>query len=154
MQKEYITHSAEETKKLAEEFSQTLRGGAVILLDGNLGSGKTTFTQGILEVLGAEKPYTSPTFVIMKEYKLPKSPLLTTPYSLLTVFHIDTYRIESKDLLDLGWKEILEDKSGIILLEWPDRVRDILPQSATTIHFEHARENARKITFAKPILLS
>jgi tRNA threonylcarbamoyladenosine biosynthesis protein TsaE len=162
MQKEYLTKNAAETKGVAREFTRTLRGGEVVLLDGDLGSGKTTFVQGILEALGAEKPYTSPTFVIAKSYELASrdqktehgeseqeksSPITHSPLSVIrTVHHIDTYRVESKDILDLGWEEILRDDRAVTLLEWPERVRDILPPHAKTIHFEHRGGTNRKIT--------
>jgi tRNA threonylcarbamoyladenosine biosynthesis protein TsaE len=159
----YITHSAEETKHIARNFAKTLVGGDIVLLEGNLGAGKTTFVQGILETLGAEKPYTSPTFVICKSYDLQKAisnkrqetnksePSCINPnLSLVTchlslVHHIDTYRIESKDLLNLGWEEMIQEKNSIILLEWPERVRDILPAHAKTIFFSHQKGDAREI---------
>lgn len=147
MQKEYITESAKETMGVAANFTKTLRGGNVVLLDGDLGSGKTTFAQGILEALGAEKPYTSPTFVIMKEYRLPNSQS-NVKSQMSKVFHIDTYRVALKDILDLGWKDLLDDTSALILLEWPERVKDILPVDATIVRFEHAGENVRKIIFS------
>lgn len=160
MQNHSITHSTQETRDLASAFAKTLCGGDVVLLEGDLGSGKTTFAQGLLEALGAEKPYTSPTFVIIKTYsvkhvthnenqknKIIQSPktLRTTRYTLHAVHHIDTYRITSKDLLDLGWEEMIADPHAVTLLEWPERVRDILPPSAKTILFTHKEEDAREI---------
>lgn len=155
------TRSAQETQEFAQEFAKTLSGGDVLLLEGDLGSGKTTFSQGLLEALGAEKPYTSPTFVIVKSYNLTKGEeirekrkeniqighsLIPYPLSLISkVHHIDTYRIESKDLLDLGWDDMMHDPNTLTILEWPERVRDILPQTAKKIYFKYLDENERAI---------
>lgn len=164
----YTTYSAKETRAIARKFTETLSGGDIVLLEGNLGTGKTTFIQGILSALGAKKPYTSPTFVIIKSYTLTNkkekikngkkksksvspmdSSLVSIPHSsspvIHTVHHIDTYRIESHALLNLGWKEIIQEKNSIIFLEWPERVRDILPTYAKTIQFFHKEENKREI---------
>ncbi|KKT87094.1 MAG: hypothetical protein UW87_C0042G0004 [Candidatus Moranbacteria bacterium GW2011_GWC2_45_10] len=91
-----ITENSEQTRELAKLLALEIRGGEIICLSGDLGAGKTTFTQGLLEGLGVEGPYTSPTFAIMKEYRLQ-----TTNYKLQTVYHIDAYRVEEKDILDL-----------------------------------------------------
>lgn len=140
MNKLYTTHSAKETQIIARDFSKTLIGGDMILLKGALGSGKTTFVQGILETLGAKKPYTSPTFIIMKTYTLsPKN------QKLLTIYHIDAYRIENHDLLALGWEEILNDMHALVLLEWPERVKKILPPHAKMLQFSHKEGDIREI---------
>ncbi len=141
----HITHSAEETKTLAHTFAKTLCNGNIILLEGNLGAGKTTFTQGILETLGAEKPYTSPTFVIIKTYNLRPTTYNKKTDFLLTIHHIDAYRISSSDLLNLGWEEMIQEKNSVILLEWPERVRDILPRTAEIIYFTHKEGDIREI---------
>lgn len=142
----HITHSPQETRTLARSFSKTLCCGDIILLEGNLGAGKTTFIQGVLEDLGAEKPYTSPTFVIVKTYELKtmNHPEKTNCLPA-TLHHIDTYRISSNDLLNLGWEEMTQEKNSVILIEWPERVRDILPKTTKTIYFSHKDGDLREI---------
>ncbi len=137
MQTEFITEKFEETKKLGKLLAGELRGGEVICLSGELGAGKTTFTQGLLEGLGAEKPYTSPTFVVMKEYN--------PPAGGKKVYHIDAYRINEKDLLNLGWEEIVSDQNNISIIEWADRVEKIIPERAVWINFEWLDEKRRRI---------
>ncbi|MFH0803940.1 MAG: tRNA (adenosine(37)-N6)-threonylcarbamoyltransferase complex ATPase subunit type 1 TsaE, partial [Candidatus Tagabacteria bacterium] len=111
----------------------------VIGLIGELGSGKTVFTKGFAEGLGLKKIITSPTFVLMRIYPLP-----VTRYSRL--IHIDAYRLEkSKDLIDLGFKNLIHDPKNIILIEWADRIKNILPKNCLRIKFEHIDKNKRKI---------
>jgi tRNA threonylcarbamoyladenosine biosynthesis protein TsaE len=153
--KEYITNSLEETQSLAQKLAGELIGGEIICLDGELGAGKTTFAQGLLAGLGVEGPYTSPTFLIMKEYKveIPKSKsqssneLQATNYKPQTVYHIDAYRIGEDDLLNLGWEEMIQNRNNIVIVEWPERVEKIIPPEAIKIRFEWTTENQRKITF-------
>jgi len=133
MQK-YITNNSKETQKLGMILATEIKSSAVICLEGDLGSGKTTFTQGLLKGLGARGPYTSPTFVIMKKYKK-------------NIFHLDAYRVSAKDILNLGWKEMVAEKNNIIIIEWADRIKKIIPRGALWIKFENISENKRKITF-------
>jgi tRNA threonylcarbamoyladenosine biosynthesis protein TsaE len=144
MNKEFITNSSKETQQLGELLALELRGGEILCLDGELGAGKTTFTQGLLKGLGAKGPYTSPTFLIMKEYeaKISKS-------KIQKVYHIDAYRIETQDLLNLGWEEIIVDPKNIIIVEWSARINKILPEQAVKIRFEWLDEKQRKISFGK-----
>lgn len=148
MQKEFITTSSAQTKKLGEMLAEELKSGsasrrravsasrvgAIICLSGDLGSGKTTFTQGLLKGLKVKGPYTSPTFVIMKKYKN-------------NIFHFDVYRITDKDILNLGWEEIIADKKSVIIVEWADRIKRIIPRNALWVKFEWADKNKRKIIF-------
>jgi tRNA threonylcarbamoyladenosine biosynthesis protein TsaE len=135
------TYNQKETQLLGEEFAGKLKGGEIICLEGDLGAGKTTFTQGLLRGLEAEGPYTSPTFLIMKEYALLK------PQSIRKVYHIDAYRIGAEDLLQLGWEEIVTDKQSVVIIEWPEKVAEILPKEAMKIKLEWVDENERKIYF-------
>lgn len=119
---EYLTHTEEETHALGRKLSEGLQPASVITLSGDLGAGKTTLAQGILEAFGAEGPYTSPTFVIMKEYALaePKN-------SIRRVYHVDAYRVAAKDLENIGFEEWCSDPQGLVILEWPERAVEILP---------------------------
>lgn len=136
--KKFITNNSKQTKKLGEMLASELKGGKIICLSGDLGSGKTTFTQGLLKGLKKKGPYTSPTFVVMKKYK--------------NIYHIDAYRIKGKDLLDLGWKEIIADNppagGNIIIIEWAERVKKIIPKNALWIRFRWIGENERELKFS------
>lgn len=118
------------------------RQAAIFALTGELGSGKTTFTQGFFGGLGVKKRVSSPTFVLIRSYSL----RLTT-YNL--AYHIDCYRLRKpKELLDLGFQEILVDPRNIVVIEWAGKVRRYLPKSAVWVKFEHGkRENERSIVF-------
>ena len=136
--------SVAETERFAQDFVQKLALGkraTVIGLVGDLGSGKTTFVQFAAKALGVTHHVTSPTFVIMKFYKL-----FTTHYKLF--IHIDAYRLESaQELLDLGWRDIASDPQNLVLVEWADRVVEALPKDARQISFAFIDENTRDITF-------
>ena len=142
--KEIITKSDKETQKLAGEMAQGMlkredKGSLIIGLEGDLGSGKTTFIQGIAQGLGIKDKITSPTFVIMKKY----------PWEKGEFFHIDCYRIESEDLLELDFKEIVNQPGNIVMIEWAERVRDILPDNVVWMKFEHLGEDKRRIIYDK-----
>ena len=154
--KEFITKNAKETGRLAGILAKelekkgstffsiqgrTLKRKAVIIgLEGELGAGKTTFIKGFARALGVKEKVLSPTFVLIKSYKLK-----TINYKLL--FHIDAYRLKDhRDLLSLGIEEILAHSENIVLIEWSDRVEKILPKKYIKIHFDHISEKERRIT--------
>jgi len=130
--KTFITTSAKQTQKIGELLAQEIKSGTIICLSGDLGSGKTTFTQGLLKGLKVKGPHTSPTFVIMKKYKN-------------NVFHFDAYRVGEKDILNLGWEEIIANKNNIIIVEWADRIKKIIPKKSLWISFRWIDNNTRKI---------
>jgi len=140
---EILSTSTLQTKKIGQLLAEELRGGEIICLTGDLGAGKTTFTQGLLQGLGAKGPYTSPTFAIIKEYQQQK----TVNRELRTIYHIDAYRISSKDLLELGFADFAGQKNCLVILEWPEKVRKIIPTDAVWINFEWLSEKERKISF-------
>lgn len=121
----YISNSTEETQKIASEFVSNLstKEKAVVCgLYGNLGAGKTSFTQAVAKELGVSENITSPTFVIEKIYELENK-------KFTHLIHIDAYRLESsQELLSLGWEKIIDDKNNLILIEWPEKVADIMPE--------------------------
>jgi len=164
MQKIFITKNFKETQKLGELLSKEIEGGHIIALEGELGCGKTTFAQGFLKGLGAKESYTSPTFLVIKNYKkeIPNSrayrqagksqypkKLKTKNKKIQNIYHIDTYRVSSKDLLNLGWEEIISNPENIVIIEWADRIRKIIPKESLWIKFEWVSEKERKITFVK-----
>lgn len=156
MKKTFITNNSKQTRKLGELLTSELRGGEIICLMGELGSGKTTFSQGILKGLGAKGPYTSPTFVVMKQYRVMQTPPPPPPLTkggdkkgggIRNIFHIDAYRVGAKDILALSWEEIIADKSNIIIVEWAERIKSIIPKNAIWMKFEYLGKNRRKIFF-------
>lgn len=131
---EITTVSTKETKKLAEQIAKDLKNKDVLALYGDLGSGKTTFTNYLVEALGIKARVQSPTFVIHRIYKDSK----------LIVNHLDLYRILNKEeLLDMGIEEIFDE--GITVIEWPELVEEILPQNTKRIYFKYVDENTREI---------
>ena len=142
----YVSHDTGETRRLAGEQARELiklYGGRplVIALEGELGAGKTTFVQAFTEVLGVKDKVKSPTFVLMKDYELTGVP------GYRHLYHLDCYRLnEAKDLEPLGVKEILNTSGNIILIEWAERVKEILPAKRLVIHIDHITEHTRNIT--------
>lgn len=139
-----VTKSAQETKKiagiLAQEALKNSRG-LVIALEGELGSGKTTFVQGFAAALGVKDNVLSPTFVLMKIYEVkPRNRMLKH------FIHIDCYRLDSaKDLLHLGFHELLKDRDAIVLIEWADRVRRLIPRGAIRLRFLHGERSSQRV---------
>lgn len=142
-----ITDTFEATQQAGKDFAAALRNGGVVALHGDLGSGKTTFVQGLAKGLGIEKQIISPTFIIMRTYK---PGLKIKDLRFKKFYHVDLYRIESdRDIEGLGLLELLHDPNNIILIEWPDKIEHLLPESRIDIYFEYLGDDKRKITFAK-----
>jgi len=141
---QFITASSTQTKKLGGILAEELQGGEIICLTGDLGAGKTTFTQGLLKGLKIKGPYTSPTFNIMKVYNLK-----VRSQKLEAIYHIDAYRIKSKDLLNLGWKDFAGKTNSIVVIEWAERVKKLIPTNAIWIKFEWINDKERKIILGK-----
>jgi len=147
MTKTYISSSEQETRSLAAEVVEEVTGSKknrkkalVFGLQGDLGAGKTTFTQALAKALGIRKRILSPTFLVMKRFSTPKG------LKFENLYHIDAYRVNSKDLKALGVEKIFK-KPNIVVVEWADRVKGILPKDTYWIRFSHGREeNERKIT--------
>lgn len=119
----------------------------IIALVGNLGAGKTTFTQGFAEGLNIKEKIQSPTFVILKEYKLHRHKISKSCFK--NFYHIDCYRLKNeKDAKTIGLEEILKDPENLVLIEWAERVKKILPKKQLmTVKFFHINEKTRKIVF-------
>jgi len=151
MNEEYITNSSEETQKLGADFSQTLKGGDFLAFYGELGSGKTTFIQGLAKGLGITRRIISPTFIIVRSYelklKMQNSKFKNKIKNAKFFYHIDLYRAESKhDLLSVGLDQIIQDQDNIIALEWAERLGEMLPEKRIDLHFEYLGDNKRRIT--------
>ena len=117
-------------------------GATLVTLSGDLGAGKTTFTQGLAKALGVSEPITSPTFVLAKSYQLPDSPFKK-------LVHIDAYRLaEGKDLATLAFSEVMEDAGTIVMLEWPEIVADALPVPDVAVSILMLPDGSRTISYA------
>jgi len=137
-----ITKNAEDTIKYGEKFAKKLHGGDILALSGDLGSGKTTFIKGLARGLGVKENITSPTFVLLKEYKL--RPKVHLGGGLLV--HIDAYRINNiNDIKSIGIEDYLNRKDVILVIEWAEKIKKILPKNIITINFRHIDANSREI---------
>ncbi len=134
--KEIITCSPEETIEFAASVARSLGGGALVALVGDLGAGKTVFVKGIAKGLGiAEYEYVnSPTFVILKEYSGKRN-----------LYHFDVYRIDAKSFCETLDYEKYFYGSGVTVVEWADKISDILPEEYLEITMEHVSITERKI---------
>jgi tRNA threonylcarbamoyladenosine biosynthesis protein TsaE len=136
-----------ETEKCASGIAAGLlsagpgKRATVVGLRGDLGSGKTVFTKALAKKLGVTENVLSPTFVIMKTYNLQP-----TPHNLKKLIHIDAYRLDNaEELRVLGWDEILAEPKNLIVIEWPERVKKLLPKDAREIRFKFVDDKIREI---------
>lgn len=139
---EVVTANAEETRALGERLARHLRPGDVLLLQGDLGTGKTTLTQGIARGLGIADYVQSPTFILVAEYDGRAAD--GTP---LRLYHLDLYRLEGNDdLASIGFGDYLEPSDGVSVVEWPERAADELPAAYLLVRIAHAGEDRRRIS--------
>ena len=133
---EYRTHSPEQTGQLGSRLAEQLQAGAVVAFTGDLGAGKTAFTQGIARGLGVTDRVTSPTFTIVNEYEGGRLPL----------FHFDMYRLGSSDeLFDIGWEDYLV-RGGVCVVEWSEIVEDALDDDCIRVDIRRGEgDNDRTI---------
>jgi tRNA threonylcarbamoyladenosine biosynthesis protein TsaE len=139
----YLTYSAGQTRKRGKDFAKNIfpeEKALLIGLKGDLGGGKTTFLQGFAKGLGIKERVLSPTFVIMRKFKIQNS-------KFKYFYHIDCYRIkDSGEILALGFNKIISDPQNIIAIEWAGRIKKILPRNTLMLEFEFIDKNTRKIT--------
>jgi tRNA threonylcarbamoyladenosine biosynthesis protein TsaE len=132
----FISHSAQQTQRVGATLGRLLRAGDVVLLSGELGAGKTTFTKGLAEGLGVEGYVNSPTFTLVNEYQ-----------GRLPVYHLDCYRLESgREALDFGIEEYIYG-DGVTIIEWFERITEILPAEKLIIRLKHLNETKRDLRF-------
>lgn len=130
-----ITHNTEETEQFAEQIAAQLRPGHVIACRGGMGAGKTAFARGLARGLGLADGVSSPTFALVHEYTMGKTPL----------YHFDMYRVHGFDeLYSTGFFDYLE-QGGVILIEWSENVEGALPESIITLTIDRVDENTRDI---------
>jgi len=154
--KVFITNSFGETQTLGYDFGKVLAKGDIICLYGDLGSGKTTFVQGLAKGLGVKGKIISPTFIIIKNYE---SRILTPPrlrgpgknqeLKTINFYHIDLYRTQShNDIRELGLEEILNDPENIIAIEWAENLGNLMPEKRIDIELSYEKDEVRKISFS------
>ena len=138
MKGSFETSSVEETWALARRLAEELKPGDVIRLEGGLGTGKTTFVQGLAAALGVSGRVTSPTFCIVQEH-------MSAGNAKLFV-HMDLYRLESEaDVIAIGWEDYI-DRGAILAVEWPERAGSLIPQDAIRVSFSRLEdEDSRRI---------
>ena len=131
------THQPTETRQWGERLGRALRPGDVVALIGDLGTGKTTLTQGIAQGLGIDaSSVTSPSFVLMKEYRAGRIPL----------YHIDVYRLDGvPEMQRMGYEDYLTPQS-VAVIEWAQKLGSILPSEHLAVELEHADESVRRVT--------
>lgn len=127
---EFISHSEEDTIKFADDFASKLNNHSIIVLTGDLGSGKTKFTQGLLKHFGLEDQISSPTFTIVNEYDAPD----------FKIYHFDLYRLSDVDeFYAMGGEEYLQN--GLCIFEWGEMIEEIFPKGYTKITFSRDLDN-------------
>src|SRR3989344_4848247 len=141
----HVSNSPQDTHQIAQDFLNTIKlreQATVIALQGDLGAGKTAFTQEVGKILGVVENMHSPTFVIEKIYQIDFK-------NFKRLIHIDAYRLEKdSELLHLGWEEITKEPENLILIEWPENVAGNIPESAKRISFKFIDETTREINYA------
>ncbi len=145
----FKSHSPLETKKIAASIAVKFanihpkKGALIIMLNGDLGAGKTTFTQGFAKALGIARRITSPTFVIMKRHILKKS-------GYANLYHIDAYRMKGfADMKPLEFETILKDPSNIVLIEWAENIKGNILRGARTISLTHGKHETERTIVAR-----
>ena len=140
MNLKYEVKNVEETWAVARAFAAELKPGDVVCLEGDLGAGKTTFTQGLAASIGAKRAVTSPTFCLVVEH----------PTDRFLLVHMDLYRLHDEDdVLTIGWEDYLA-RGAVLFVEWSDRAGDLIPATAWHITFTLGEtEESRMISFRR-----
>jgi len=136
----FLSKSPAQTKKFAFNFARRLEGGEVLCLIGDLGGGKTCFTKGLARGLGIKKMIASPSFLLLKVHKIKGR-------AIKYFCHVDAYRIKSsKEMVDLGLKDYLNQKNTVVVIEWADKIKNILkPYKKFIFEFLFINKNTRRI---------
>jgi len=148
----FLSKSPSETKKIGRDLAKKIKKdgpkneASILAVGGDLGGGKTTFLQGFAKGLGIEEKILSPTFVIMKRFKIPCLPAGRKDPGFKDFYHLDCYRPkDARELLDLGLSEILLYPGNIVAVEWSEKIKKILPENAIWIEFKFIDDKKRKI---------
>ena len=143
--------SVEETWALAKELSKELKPGDVVCLEGDLGAGKTTFTQGLAAAMGVKGRVTSPTFCIVQEHAPAEvgEDGRTAPDAKMLV-HMDLYRLNGEDdVVAIGWEDYLA-RGAVLAVEWPERAGSLIPPDARHVRFCHQGDECRAVAIDTP----
>lgn len=160
MKGSFEVKSVEETWELAKQFARELKPGDVVCLEGDLGAGKTTFTQGLAAALGVRGRVTSPTFCIVQEHAFDGDRRQSTAVDgdrqqstavdrVRLLVHMDLYRLHGEDdVIAIGWEDYLSE-GAVLVVEWPERAGTLIPDGAHHIAFHHlgADDESRRIEF-------
>ncbi len=139
-----LTNSADETRALGASLVKALKQTNIIALHGELGSGKTTFVQGLAKELGIKKRITSPTFIIVRKYEVRS---MNYEGGFENLYHIDLYRLEDDaQMNNLGLSEIIEDSGNLVVIEWAEKMGELLSKHRIDVRFEYLDEGKRKIS--------
>jgi tRNA threonylcarbamoyladenosine biosynthesis protein TsaE len=141
MEQTLISYSEKETMDLAKVFAKSVDVGDIICLEGELGAGKTHFVKGFVSAFGIDPDdVTSPTFAIIQEY-----------HGEIPVYHFDFYRIEKKEeALEIGAEEYFYN-DGVCIIEWPDRVKDLIPEKSIYIRIKQTGPETRSIQMPRVV---
>ncbi len=132
-----VSHSLAQTQRLGARLGELLRGGELLLLEGDLGTGKTSLTQGIAEGLGVQAVVSSPTFTLLKEYE-----------GRLSLYHFDLYRLEDMaELVDLGFEEYFES-NGVCVVEWANKAEGFWPHDHLRVRLKMVSETKRGLVLS------
>jgi tRNA threonylcarbamoyladenosine biosynthesis protein TsaE len=142
-----VSHSSAQTQRLGMRLGDLLRGGELLLLEGQLGSGKTTFTQGLAMGMGISELVSSPTFTLLKEYS---GQMLTqagqSPQRGPALYHFDLYRLDDpEEILDLGFEDYFYDGSGVCVVEWADKAAELWSDGHLQIRLKPMSETKRSL---------
>ncbi len=142
------TNSEQETLNFAQKYAQGLKPGQIIGLIGPLGAGKTAFTKGLAYGLGIKQNVSSPTFNLMRLYEVRTA---SADPGIKKFCHIDAYRVQTEyEIIDIGAEDFIGKDDTLTVVEWADRIRDILPRRTIYIKFEAIDENRRNIDISEP----
>lgn len=148
MNQDITTKSFDETEELGLNFAQELRSGDVVCLYGELGSGKTTFVKGIAKGLDIKARIISPTFVLIRSHRITNKQIRKK--NIYTLYHLDLYRLDKKEVQEIGLKELLDDKNSVVVIEWSEKAMHLLSSKKWVVIFKILDENVRKILIKTP----
>lgn len=136
----YTSVSTENTKQLGRKLASQLKEGEVLCLYGDLGAGKTTFIQGFIKFFLPQKRVLSPTFIIVRHYRVPSK-------EVTNIYHIDLYRMKSeRQIQDIGLSQLFGNPDTVVFIEWAEKLGNLMPKKRIDIRFEMLEEQKRRIT--------
>lgn len=136
----YIVKNLKDTENLAKQFAVKLKVGDVVLLSGDLGAGKTTFTQFVFKELGVNVVVNSPTFSVLKTYE-----------GKFVLNHFDCYRITTPEAIECGFDEVLSNRDSVTFIEWSQNIQELLPKNCITVSISFVKNDAESVNANKYI---